>query len=110
MASCSEPRTLDVYHLPASGLDATHPIWWGNTLALAVETTIMMLLVVTYFYVRKNFQPWPPPRVDAGPPILHPYPHLGFATANTALLLLSLIPMIAIDRTARTRARQEELS
>src|SRR2546423_893684 len=93
MASESPRPTLDVYQLPSSGIDAEHPIWWGNTLLLAVETTMVMLLLVTYFYVRKNFEPWPPPVAESTVPLLPSAPKLGFSTANIVLLLLSCIPM-----------------
>jgi heme/copper-type cytochrome/quinol oxidase subunit 3 len=102
----ARPR-LDVYHLPSSALDAQHPIWWGNTLLLCVETTLVSWLVVAYFYLRHNFEPWPPPRVNQGLPMLPSAPGLEFATANTVLLLLSVVPMIAVDRIARRRARAE---
>ncbi len=98
---------LDVYHLPSSGLDAQHPVWWGNTLALCVETTILTLLLVSDFYLRKNFSPWPPPRAFTGPPPIAPVPDLGFATADAVVLVASCIPMAWIDRVARSRARAE---
>jgi heme/copper-type cytochrome/quinol oxidase subunit 3 len=101
----SRPPTLDVHHLPSSALDAEHPVWWGNTLLLCVETTIVTLLLVSYFYIRKNFEPWPPPRVDLMPPLPRGLPALGAASVNTVLLLLSCIPMAWVDRHARTRIR-----
>lgn len=102
--SASRSRHLDVYHLPSSGLDAQHPIWWGNTLLLCVESTILVLLLVTYFYLRKNFDPWPPPQADPARPPFTRMPGLGWATADLVVLLLSCIPMAWMDRRARARA------
>ena len=100
-ADAHPPHTLDVSHLPASALDARHPIWWGNTLLLAVESTILTLVLVTYIYLRKNFDVWPPPRVNAGVPLLGPAPELAIGTWNLLLWLASCVPMVWIDRTAR---------
>ena len=99
---------LDVYRLPSSGLDAQHPIWWGNTLLLAVETTIVALLLVTYFYVRKNFEPWPPPIANASPLPTNRLPDLVFSTINVLVLLGSCVPMMALDRLARRRSLAEQ--
>lgn len=96
----SEP-TLDVSNLPASSLDEETPLWWGNVMALAVETTILSLLLMSYFYLRKNFEAWPPPYVDTLRPILHPVPHLLAATVNTVLMVATCWPMARLDRIAR---------
>jgi cytochrome c oxidase subunit III len=96
----SEP-TLDVSNLPSSSLDDETPLWWGNVIAMAVETTILSLLLMCYFYVRKNFHLWPPPYVDTLHPVLHPYPKLLLATLNTVLMVASCWPMAQADRLAR---------
>jgi heme/copper-type cytochrome/quinol oxidase subunit 3 len=100
-------RTLDVSDLPSMKLDTHAPLWWGNLLAIFIETTTLAILVATYFYTRRNFHDWPPNRVDRQP-ILYfndPNPNLGAATAELILVLLSLAPMIWIDKRAR---RMEE--
>ncbi|HYJ31686.1 MAG TPA: hypothetical protein VE326_00535 [Candidatus Binatia bacterium] len=96
----SEP-TLDVSNLPASSLDDETPLWWGNVIAMAVETTILSLLLMCYFYLRKNFHLWPPPYVDSLRPMLRPSPKLLLATINTVLLVASCWPMARADREAR---------
>jgi cytochrome c oxidase subunit III len=93
--------TIDVSKLPDNAMDAHAPLWWGNLLMILIETMTMALLIATYFYVRRNFWEWPPPRVDAGPPLLDPVPKLGFATVNIILLLVSCIPMYLTDQFAR---------
>lgn len=101
-----DTHPLDVYHLPSSSLDSKHPVWWGNTLLICVESTIFALLVVLHFYVRKNFEPWPPP-LTVPRPDPSPLPGLGFATANILLQVLSCLPMLWIDRGARARIHEE---
>src|SRR5687768_9108939 len=88
-----QPRaTIDASKLPDNAWDAHAPLWWGNLLLVFIETTSMALLFATYFYVRRNFYEWPPPRINADPAIIHPVPHLAAATVNTLLLGLSCIP------------------
>jgi heme/copper-type cytochrome/quinol oxidase subunit 3 len=99
----NDRRVLNVSHLPEHVLDHHAPIWWGNILMLAIETTVFALLIATYFYLRINFNQWPPPRVDQFPIIHNPLPKLLIPTTNMILLVLSLIPMIIIDRAALRR-------
>ena len=89
---------IDVSKLPSSALDYRSPVWWGNALMLCIETSMFAITIATYFYFRRNFDQWPPPKIDEFPPNYHPLPMLPLATANLILLLLSLIPMIICDR------------
>jgi heme/copper-type cytochrome/quinol oxidase subunit 3 len=99
--------TIDVSKLPNSALDHRSPIWWGNILLLCIETTMFVLCVASYFYLRMNFSTWPPPRVENGPPLYDSVPSLGVPLLNLALILLSVVPMVIVDlaclrRDART--------
>lgn len=89
---------LDVSKLPASALDHRSPIWWGNLLLLCIETSMFALTIATYFYFRRNFDQWPPPKIDQMPVLYHPVPKLFWGTFNLVLLLASLVPMIIADR------------
>ena len=89
---------LDVSRLPASAIDHRSPIWWGNLLLLFIETTMFALLLAGYFFVRQNFDQWPPPRADGYLLVQNPVPLLGIATVNMVLLMISLIPAIWMDR------------
>ena len=102
------PEALDVSELPVSGLDSNHLGWWGTVLMMAVESTMVALLLLIYFYVRKNFAGWPPPRVDSSPAILRPSPQLLIATTDMILLGLSVIPTVMADRIARRRATRSQ--
>src|SRR3954466_11746657 len=95
------PRVLDVSKLSEGGFDTRSPLWWGNTLLMCIETTTIALMVVTYFYIRRNFEQWPPPRVDQMPYLLKPLPRLGPGTWNLAVLLASVVPMVITEIAAR---------
>jgi heme/copper-type cytochrome/quinol oxidase subunit 3 len=105
--AASRRRTIDVSGLPSMALDTRAPLWWGNLLAILIETTTLALLLATYFYTRRNFHDWPPVRTERQPILYHndTNPDLGFATAELVLMLLSVAPMIWVERRAR---RMEE--
>jgi cytochrome c oxidase subunit 3 len=89
---------LDVSGLPDSALDHRSPIWWGNLLLLVIETTMFALIISSYFYLRQNFELWPPPLVEHSPPVLHPVPDLGLALWVCAATVGGLIAMVVVDR------------
>jgi heme/copper-type cytochrome/quinol oxidase subunit 3 len=91
---------IDVSELPHHGFDTLDTIWWGNNFLLAIETSMFVLLIATYFYLRQNFELWPPPLAQLTAP-LKPLPDLAFGTANAILLFLSCVPMIWTDISAR---------
>lgn len=76
---------LDAAALPDQGFGHHAPIWWGNTLMMLIEGAGFAILVVTYFYIRRNFDTWPP-----WPTRL---PDLGVSTINIAVLVVSILPM-----------------
>jgi len=100
-----KPRTLDVSHLPANGWDENSPLWWGNLLLTFIETTTLAIMLACYFYLRMNEQQWPPPKTDSFPPILHPNPDLGYATADFLLMAVACIPMYWTDMAARRKEK-----
>jgi heme/copper-type cytochrome/quinol oxidase subunit 3 len=91
---------LDVSGLPTHGFDTREPMWWGNLLLLAIETTTFVIAVAAFFYLNQNFNVWPPPRTEANS-LLDPLPSLGVATANVIVLVLSALVMIWVDLSAR---------
>jgi heme/copper-type cytochrome/quinol oxidase subunit 3 len=88
---------IDVSNLPPSAIDHRSPIWWGNTLLLAIETTMFAILVASYFYLRQNFENWPPPQVNYQPINLHPMPDLFWGTLNLVIILSASAGMIMAD-------------
>lgn len=97
------PGTIDVTKLPTTGFDTRSPLWWGNLLLLLIETTMFGILIATYFYVRMDTSPFPPPRVNRLPVIYDTKPDLWLPNITLAVLLLSLIPGIWLDLSARRK-------
>jgi cytochrome c oxidase subunit 3 len=87
---------LNVAHLPRHAFGPRAPIWWGTIFLIAIEGTMMGLLLVSYFYLRGNFQVWPPS--EMGDQVFR------LAMAQACLLGLSLIP-IGIASTAAKHGR-----
>src|SRR5947209_11805396 len=100
----SARRVLDVSGLPHHSFEKDS-VWWGNWGLLAIETTMFAIAIATYFYVRQNFQLWPPPLTDTQPPELRPLPYLTVATLNMLLLVISCVPMILTDLADRKSTR-----
>src|SRR4051812_152941 len=98
----TEPRpTLDVSHLPPIALDMRSPSSWGDVLFMVIETTSVVLLIVSYYYTKQNFPQWPPPHADDPTGSGDVLPGLGIASVNAAVLLASCPLMAWVDRAAR---------
>ena len=102
--STATRNIIDVSGLPHHGFDTVDPVWWGNNFLLAIETSMFGLLIATYFYIRQNFELWPPPLAQTTAS-LNPLPDLTFGTANAVLLVASCLPMIWADVSARRGRR-----
>jgi cytochrome c oxidase subunit 3 len=97
----TERRTIDVAALPRVAWDWQSPLWWANTLMLVIETVMFAILFASYFYIRMNFEVWPPPQTKVAPANYHSAPDLFVGSLNTVWLLLSCIPAFFLDRAAR---------
>ncbi len=106
-ASPQQPpvQLIDVSDLPESAFDWRDPVWWGNALLICIETATIALLIAAYFYIRRNYADFPPPKIDIHPPIYNTAPMLRWGTANLIVLILSCIPMYITDVFARQRER-----
>ena len=67
------------------GFNHHAPVWWGNTLIILIEGAGLAILVVTYFYLWRNFGTWPP----VGTLV----PDLGIPTINVVVLVVGILPM-----------------
>jgi heme/copper-type cytochrome/quinol oxidase subunit 3 len=94
-------RVLDVSGLPDHAMDARSPVWWGNLLAILIESTTVVLLAVTYLYLRRNTEPWPPVAYHTTPPNYRPVPALLLPTIELLLVLGSCVAMYLTDIAAR---------
>jgi cytochrome c oxidase subunit 3 len=71
--------------LADEGFSHHAPVWWGNTLVILLEAAGFVALVVTYFYIWRNFDTWPPTATLV--------PDLGVSTLNLAVLVVGILPM-----------------
>src|SRR5215203_609302 len=96
-----QARSLDVSHLPPLEFDERSPLWWGNTIGLVIETAMFGILVAIYVTVAMNTDPFPPIRSDRLPTLRNAVPDLLLPTIGLVVLLVSLIPGIWLDLSAR---------
>jgi heme/copper-type cytochrome/quinol oxidase subunit 3 len=83
----------DVRGLPRTVFGNRSIMWWGTVGFTIIECSTLFICVVTYFYLRRNFATWPPQHIYR--------PALLIPTIQAALMLLSNIPMRAVDRASR---------
>ena len=88
---------LDAATLPDQGFSQHAPIWWGNRLTIGIEAAGFAILIATYFYIRHNFDSWPPARTQL--------PDLAIPTLNVAMLVVSILPMWYAAKLARSREK-----
>lgn len=77
-------RRIDVSDLPRVAFGMRDPVAWGVLGLVAIESTMVVILVATYLYLRGNFDAWPPNDMGAAPTRL--------AAAEAAIVLLSAVP------------------
>jgi len=76
--------TVDVAELPTVTFGQRSLMWWGTLGYMTIEGWTTALLVVSYLYLRQNYDAWPPLRT--------PYPSLLIPTINLAIMIVSLAP------------------
>jgi len=67
----TEPKTIDVSHLPPYDISNQAPLCWGQLLLAAIEGMMFCIVIAAFFYVRLRMDVWPPPG-DQFPPRLMP--------------------------------------
>jgi cytochrome c oxidase subunit III len=83
----------DIGQLPTVTFGHRSLMWWGTLGFMVIEGWTTALLVAAYFYLRQNYETWPPLRT--------PYPSLFIPTINLALMLISLIPARIVEKKAK---------
>lgn len=74
---------LDVAQLPSYAFGPRSLMWWGTMGIIAIEGTVFVMMVVTYFYLRAQADGWP---MGVQPPVL------TWGSLNTLILLASVVP------------------
>jgi cytochrome c oxidase subunit III len=91
------PRTIDVSQLPTYAFGHRALTWWATWSMLLMEGTMLVILLISYFFLRTNIPDWPPGRTQP--------PNLFWGTLNTAVILVSFFP----NHLAKRAAEQLEL-
>jgi cytochrome c oxidase subunit 3 len=100
-STSAKPAVPAVAALPDRGFGHHAPIWWGNRLIIVIEGAAFVALAVTYFYIWRNFDTWPPTATLV--------PDLGISTINVAVLVVSILPMWHVARLAAQRKQPRVL-
>jgi len=82
-----------VADLPTTTFGHRSSMWWGTIGFIVIEGSTLFICAIAYVYLQKNFLSWPPERVLR--------PALTAATVQVALMLLSNVPMVMVDKAAR---------
>jgi heme/copper-type cytochrome/quinol oxidase subunit 3 len=83
---------IDVSELPDHGFGTRSIMWWATLCTIAIEVTVFIVTIGSYFYLQGNETQWPP--ADT------PLPDLKWGTLNVFVLLLSLVPNQLAKRAA----------
>lgn len=89
----TEPKTIDVSHLPPYEISNQAPLWWGQLLLAAIEGTMFCILIAAYLYVRLRYDVWPPPGDQ--------FPHRLLPTLGLIPLILSCIGTYCASEAAK---------
>jgi cytochrome c oxidase subunit III len=98
VAAMSQPRTIDVSHLPPYSISSQAPLWWGQLLLAAIEGMMLLLLIAAFLYTRLRMDVWPPPGDQ--------YPDRLLPTLALIPLLLSCIGSYWADEAAKKDDRR----
>ncbi len=83
---------LDASGLPEYAFGSRDPMFWGVAGLLAIESTMIALVVAGYFYVRSRFVPWPPSPLSTSSRIA--------ASLELMLVFASIVPTERMNRAA----------
>jgi heme/copper-type cytochrome/quinol oxidase subunit 3 len=79
-----ERVVVDVRELPTVVFGSRGLLWWGTWGFAVVESMTLLLTIATYFYLRRNFNSYPPEG--------HPQPDWARPTIGAVIFLLTLVP------------------
>ncbi len=83
----------DVSALPSVTFGQRGLLWWGTLAFIVIEGWTLALIVGAYYYVRQNFDHWPP--FPTAPP------RLTIGNVQLLVMLASIVPVAFADRAAR---------
>lgn len=88
----SERAVVDVTDLPNHAFGSRSVMWWSTVGIMAIEGTVFLIAIASYFYLQGNEQDWPPGHT--------PLPSHFWGTINVFVLLVSLFPNQVVKKAA----------
>ena len=89
---------VDARDLPRFNPSHRDPLWWGVAGLIAIESTVVLSYLVTYFYLRMGSGQWPPAGLGA-PDLLLPSIDTGLLLVSAACMWLASRAMSRVRRT-----------
>jgi cytochrome c oxidase subunit 3 len=84
--------TIDLSTLPDHAFGSRSIMWWSTCCIIAIEGTVFVMAIASYFYLQGNEIQWPPANTVP--------PGYGWATLNVLIILLSLVPNAFVKKAA----------
>jgi cytochrome c oxidase subunit III len=88
---------LDVAGIPTHAFGHRSVMWWATMCMIAIEGTVFAIVITSYLYLKGRVPHWPP---------TGPVPGLFWATLNTLILVISVVP----NHLARRAAERFDLT
>ena len=88
----TERATIDVSGLPDHAFGSRSILWWATLGIIAIEGTVFIIAIASYFYLQGNEAAWPPPGTNL--------PEHFWGTVNLVLLLVSMLPNHLVKKAA----------
>jgi len=85
-------QTIDVSALTDHAFGSRSIMWWSTMAIIAIEGTVFLVAIASYFYLQGNEETWPPPDTQL--------PGLLWGTVNLGIMLASMIPNAIVKRAA----------
>lgn len=83
----------NVADLPTATFGHRSIAWWGTIGFIVIEGSTLFICAMSYLYLRVTVGQWAPAYA--------PRPDLGVAAVQVALMVVSNVPMVLVDRAAR---------
>jgi cytochrome c oxidase subunit I+III len=85
-------RVLDVSELPEVVMGSRDLMWWGTLGFMVIEGTTLILAMLSYLYLSRNFDGWPPYGT--------PDPSLGVPIAQMITMAVSIPVLVWMEKGA----------